>query len=136
MITLLLLLFCNIFFFFNFQIDKDLITKSDVLLNQCVELDKPGFAQHYCLHCAKYCIDERSLKEHFKTKVHKRRMKALEKEPYSHAEAERAAGHGSYIEPKERVMETQPSKEEYKQGKRVKIELKPEKDMEIEIVED
>lgn len=119
------------FFFLNFQIDKDLITKSDVLLNQCVELDKPGFAQHYCLHCAKYCIDERSLKEHFRTKVHKRRMKALEKEPYSHAEAERAAGHGSYVEPKERVMETQPSKEEYKQGKRVKIELKPEKEMEI-----
>lgn len=38
-------------------------------------------------------------------------MKALETEPYTQAEADRAAGMGSYIEPKKFVIKTQPSKE-------------------------
>lgn len=97
--------------------------KSDELLNQEVDLDKPGFAQHYCLHCAKYFINQRALDDHFKTKVHKRRMKALEDEPFTQEEAERAAGHGSFNKlPVKRKMETQPTKEEYAEGKRVKIE--------------
>jgi bud site selection protein 20 len=97
---------------------------ADQLLNQEVDLDKPGFAQNYCLHCAKYFIDERAMTDHFKTKVHKRRMKALELEPYTEKEAELAAGHGSYKgAPAKRKMETQPSKEEYNAGKRVKIEI-------------
>jgi bud site selection protein 20 len=98
-------------------------TKSEVLLNQEVDLDKPGFAQNYCLHCAKYFIDERALTDHFKTKVHKRRMKALELEPYTEKEADLAAGRGSYRgTPAKRKMETQPSKEEFNAGKRVKVE--------------
>lgn len=97
--------------------------KSDALLNQDVDLDKPGFAQHYCLHCAKYFINQRALEDHFKTKIHKRRLKDLKDEPYTQEEAERAAGHGSFSKlPAKRKMETQPSKEEYSQGKRVKIE--------------
>jgi bud site selection protein 20 len=97
-------------------------------LNQEVDLEKPGFAQNYCLHCAKYFIDQRALDDHFKTKVHKRRMKALQDEPYTEKEAELAAGHGSYKgTPAKRKMETQPTKEEYSQGKRVKvIEYTPE----------
>lgn len=43
---------------------------------------------------------------HFTTKVHKRRLKALELEPYSIEESERAAGKGSYIEPQKRKIET------------------------------
>ena len=39
-------------------------------------------------------------------------MKALETEPYTQAEADRAAGMGSYIAPKKFVIKTQPSKEE------------------------
>lgn len=50
------------------------------------------------------------MKDHFKTKVHKRRLKALEDEPYTVEEAERAAGHGSYVAHKKRKMETQPEK--------------------------
>lgn len=50
------------------------------------------------------------MKDHFKTKVHKRRLKALEDAPYSIEEAERAAGHGSYVPHKKRKMETQPEK--------------------------
>lgn len=83
----------------------------------------PGFAQNYCLHCAKYFIDERAMSDHFRTKVHKRRMKALELEPYTEKEADLAAGKGSYkVTPAKRKMETQPSKEDYVQGKRVKVE--------------
>lgn len=101
----------------------DLKTNADDLLNQEVDLDLPGFAQNYCLHCAKYFIDERALTDHFKTKVHKRRMKALELEPYTDKEAELAAGHGSYKgTPAKRKMETQPSKDEFSSGKRVKVE--------------
>lgn len=104
------------------QIDDDLKNKSEELLNQSVDLDRPGFAQFYCLHCAKYFIDDHSLQQHFRTKVHKRRLKALELEPYSIEESERAAGHGSFIEPEKRIIETQPTKEEFATGKRVKVE--------------
>lgn len=66
--------------------------------------------------------------DHFKTKVHKRRMKALELEPYTDKEADVAAGRGSYkAPPAKRKMETQPSKEEFIEGKRVKVvEYTPE----------
>lgn len=80
---------------------------AEKLLNQNVDLDLPGAAQHYCLHCARYFIDEQALKEHFKTKVHKRRLKALELEPYSIEESERAAGHGNFKQPSKRKITTQ-----------------------------
>lgn len=64
--------------------------------------------------------------------VHKRRLKALEAEPYTTEEAERAAGHGSYVKPKKRTITTQPSKEEVTKGKRIKLEEKPEKPQKTE----
>lgn len=45
----------------------------------------------------------------------------MEIEPYSIEESERAAGHGSFVAPKKRKMETQPSKDEIAAGKRIKI---------------
>lgn len=108
------------------QIDDDLQTRSAQLINQNVDLDKPGFAQFYCVHCAKYFIDDTAMQAHFRTKVHKRRLKALETEPYSIEESERAAGRGSFQKAKKRVMETQPSKEEVIAGKRIKVEVVPE----------
>ncbi|BES99082.1 Zinc finger protein [Nesidiocoris tenuis] len=90
------------------QINEDLKPeKAAELLDQEVDLDKPGDAQFYCLHCARYFIDEKAMKEHFRTKVHKRRLKALEAEPYTIEESERAAGHGSFVPAKKRKMETQ-----------------------------
>lgn len=77
------------------------------LLNQNIDLDLPGAAQHYCLHCARYFIDDKALQEHFKTKVHKRRLKALELEPYTIEDSERAAGHGNFRLPNKRKIETQ-----------------------------
>lgn len=88
----------NIFFF---------LENAEKLLNQDVDLDLPGSAQHYCIHCARYFIDDQALNEHFKTKVHKRRLKALELEPYSIEESERAAGLGSFKLPSKRKIETQ-----------------------------
>lgn len=108
------------------QIDDDLQTRSAQLINQNVDLDKPGFAQFYCVHCAKYFIDDTAMQAHFRTKVHKRRLKALETEPYSIEESERAAGRGSFQKAKKRVMETQPSKEEVIAGKRIRVEVVPE----------
>jgi len=58
--------------------------------------------------------------------VHKRRLKALEIEPYSIEEAERAAGRGSFVKPKKRAMETQPSKDDVVAGKRIRVEEVPE----------
>ncbi|XP_046963932.1 zinc finger protein 593 homolog [Vanessa cardui] len=90
------------------QIDVDLQDdNAEKLLNQEVDLDRPGAAQHYCLHCARYFIDNHALLEHFKTKVHKRRLKALELEPYSIEDSERAAGHGNFKLPSKRKIVTQ-----------------------------
>lgn len=56
---------------------------------------------------SRYFIDEQALTEHYRTKVHKRRMKALELEPYSVEESERAAGlGGNYKAPEKRKIET------------------------------
>lgn len=104
------------------------------MLNQSVDLDKPGFAQFYCLHCAKYFINDHSMQAHFRTKVHKRRLKALELEPYSHEEAERAAGHGNFKNAEKRVIKTQPSKEELAKGKQIVVQKV--KDIDAEMNED
>ncbi|KAG8229948.1 hypothetical protein J437_LFUL011093 [Ladona fulva] len=91
------------------EINEDMkVENAQKLLNQEVDLDKPGFAQFYCIHCARYFIDDHALKDHFKTKVHKRRLKALELEPYTIEESERAAGKGSFEPAKKRKIETQP----------------------------
>jgi len=82
------------------------------LLKQAVDFDVTGLAQNYCLHCARYFVDLKTMKEHFKTKVHKKRLKKLREEPYTQAEAERAAGMGSYITPKTLEVQTQPVEEE------------------------
>ncbi|KAL0818384.1 hypothetical protein ABMA28_008857 [Loxostege sticticalis] len=93
------------------QIDVDIKEENaEKLLNQEVDLDLPGSAQHYCIHCARYFIDDQALNEHFKTKVHKRRLKALELEPYSIEESERAAGLGNFKLPSKRKIETQNTK--------------------------
>ncbi|XP_066154286.1 zinc finger protein 593 homolog [Euwallacea fornicatus] len=90
------------------QIDEDLKEENaKELLNQEIDFDKPGNAQFYCLHCARYFINSSALQEHFKTKVHKRRLKALQEEPYTIEDSERAAGHGSFSQPLKRKIETQ-----------------------------
>ncbi|CAH2221599.1 zinc finger 593 [Pelobates cultripes] len=90
------------------QIHHDLRPENaERLLNQELDYQLPGNAQHYCLHCARYFVDLKTLKEHFRTKVHKRRIKQLKEEPYTQEEAERAAGMGSYVAPQKVEVETQ-----------------------------
>jgi len=82
------------------QIFEDLEpAKRQKLESQPLDLDKPGGGQFYCVHCAKHFIDEHSLQEHIRGKVHKRRVKDLQIKPYSIEESERAAGLGSYVLP-------------------------------------
>ncbi|CAL1527197.1 unnamed protein product [Lymnaea stagnalis] len=97
------------------QIHGDL-KSPDSLLKQEVDLDKPGAAQFYCLTCAKYFINDKALTDHFKSKPHKRRMKALETEPYTQEEADRAGGMGSYVAPKKIEVLVQGAKTVDKEG--------------------
>jgi len=62
-----------------------------------------GSAQFYCIHCARYFVNDESLQKHFTGKPHKQRLRALRTEPYSQAEADRAAGMGSYVPPKTNI---------------------------------
>jgi len=90
------------------EIDNDLNHNAEQLLAQPVDVEKAGNAQFYCIHCARYFIDEQALTHHYRTKVHKRRLKALELEPYSIEESERAAGlGGNYVAPQKRAIKTQ-----------------------------
>ena len=58
--------------------------------------DKPGLGQFYCVACCRYCISQKALDDHQRTSKHKRRLKMLlTEEPYSHAEANAAAGRGA-----------------------------------------
>jgi len=54
--------------------------------------DLPGLGQWYCIECAKWFEGENSLVAHKKGKNHKRRVKALQDEPYTQKEAEAAIG--------------------------------------------
>jgi hypothetical protein len=60
-----------------------------------IDPDKPGLGQNYCVACAKYFITAKALEDHSKQPKHRRRLKMLLTEkPYSHAEANAAAGRG------------------------------------------
>ncbi|KAH8103896.1 hypothetical protein BXZ70DRAFT_1075788 [Cristinia sonorae] len=61
---------------------------------QALDYEKPGLAQHYCVECAKYYESDTALRSHWRSKVHKRRCKALKEPAYTIEEAERAAGLG------------------------------------------
>lgn len=51
-------------------------------------------------------IDRHALEDHFNQKSQKRQLKALELEPYSIEDSERASGKGNFILPKKRKIET------------------------------
>jgi len=71
------------------------------LENQEVDPDRPGLAQHYCLHCARYFISSSTLIEHFQTKNHKRRVKELGKgRPYTVEDSKLPVDNGKKIGPR------------------------------------
>ena len=72
---------------------EDMLPENAVKLNnQPIDEYQTGLAQHYCLHCARYFIDDATMKTHFLSKTHKKRMKTVKNIPYTHEEAERAGG--------------------------------------------
>jgi bud site selection protein 20 len=78
------------------QIHEDLEPeKATQYEQQEVDPDLPGLAQHYCIQCSKYFIDEKSLAEHRRGKYHKKRLRLLKDAPYTIKEAEMAAGLGT-----------------------------------------
>merc|ERR1712002_831819 len=70
--------------------------KADAVLHQKVDPDLPGGGQFYCIFCTRYFMSEKILKDHERTKNHKKRVKLLKETPYTQAEADMAAGMGSY----------------------------------------
>ena len=54
----------------------------------------------------RYFINQKALQDHFNTKVHKRRLKALQEEPYSIEDSLKAAGQGNFKFPQKRKIET------------------------------
>eukprot|EP00743_Colponemidia_sp_Colp-15_P008411 GILK01009139.1.p1 GENE.GILK01009139.1~~GILK01009139.1.p1 ORF type:complete len:114 (+),score=18.74 GILK01009139.1:43-384(+) len=55
----------------------------------------PGLGQFYCIHCARYFINQEHLDKHIASKLHRRRAKQAEAEPYTQRDAEAAAGMGA-----------------------------------------
>ncbi|CAO3645171.1 unnamed protein product [Cunninghamella echinulata] len=77
------------------QIHDDIKPENaEKLKNQAIDTDKPGLGQHYCVECARHFINNDALDIHLRGKLHKRRVKKLQEEPYTQAEADAAAGLG------------------------------------------
>lgn len=89
----------------------------------------------YVAHCTKtylsstdymlfrrYFINDRSLQDHFRTKVHKRRLKALELEPYSIEESERASGKGNFVQAKKRTIETIATEDDINKDAKMRVD--------------
>ncbi|VDK79215.1 unnamed protein product [Litomosoides sigmodontis] len=55
-------------------------------------LELPGDGQFYCIECARYFIDEKSLNSHRSSKVHRRQLKRLREPVYTQHEAEKSVG--------------------------------------------
>ena len=62
------------------------------LLNQEPDESKPALGQIYCVTCARYFMSQKAKEAHLLTKAHKKRLKTVHEIPYSHEEANRAAG--------------------------------------------
>ncbi|KAI8979062.1 hypothetical protein BDF20DRAFT_867427 [Mycotypha africana] len=77
------------------QIHDDLKPENvEKIKHKEIDTDLPGLGQHYCVECARHFITDDHYKEHLKSKLHKRRLKKLQEEPYTQEEADRAAGLG------------------------------------------
>lgn len=48
------------------------------MMNQPLDLEQIGMAQHFCLPCAQYFADEHALKGHSKGSRHRKRMKVYD----------------------------------------------------------
>nr|CAD2159806.1 unnamed protein product [Meloidogyne enterolobii] len=64
------------------------------VVNQPVDEDLPGAGQNYCVECDRHFINDKVLKNHKKTKVHKNQLKRLKEQQHSQKDADLAGGLG------------------------------------------
>lgn len=97
----------------------DLSSRESILKLKNQELDetKPGMGQFYCIHCAKHFENEHAIRGHYKSKVHKRRLKELKFKPYTPLESEAASGLNlnKFLESVEKAKQRQAMEQEHKQ---------------------
>ena len=75
------------------QIQEDIqIVLSGKDLPGIVDEDKPGGGLHYCVPCAQHFINASTLLLHMRSKTHKKRVKLVREPPYTHKDADAAAG--------------------------------------------
>ncbi|CAH7677414.1 hypothetical protein BY996DRAFT_7200405 [Phakopsora pachyrhizi] len=78
----------------SFVVPHSFGTTSHAAVTGDVNEDTTGLGKWPCIECARFFVDQQSLDEHQRGKVHKQRVKALAKGPYTLEEAMRAAGLG------------------------------------------
>jgi len=57
-----------------------------------VDEDVPGGGLHYCVPCARHFSSDIVLRLHMRSKPHKKRLKLVAEEQYTHKEADAGAG--------------------------------------------
>ncbi|CAD7955035.1 unnamed protein product [Amoebophrya sp. A120] len=55
--------------------------------------DLPGLGRNYCISCDQHFVTKEARDAHFKSKAHKRRLKAVLSDPHTQAEAEELGKH-------------------------------------------
>ena len=61
--------------------------------NPEIDENLPGLGQFYCVFCARYFVNQKTLDKHYKAKEHKKRVKAVKTEKaYTIEESKKHAG--------------------------------------------
>ena len=75
------------------QIINDLEPQNLVKFNNLeIDEDLPGLGQFYCVFCSKYFVSKQVLENHYRTKEHKKRVKATKEKPYTIEDSKLYAG--------------------------------------------
>lgn len=70
-------------------------SKRDELENPSeLDPDKPGLGAYYCIACDRHFPSDNDKEKHLSSKLHKRKAKRAQEDPYTPEEAYRAAGIG------------------------------------------
>ncbi|CAD7947266.1 unnamed protein product [Amoebophrya sp. A25] len=60
---------------------------------QASDENLPGLGRFYCISCDAHFVDDKARQAHFKSKAHKRRLKAVLSDPHTHKDAEELGKH-------------------------------------------
>ena len=60
--------------------------------NKKLDEDLPGLGQFYCVFCARYFINNDSLKSHYKSKEHKKQIKRTKEPTYTINDSKKFGG--------------------------------------------